>query len=93
MVDRATVSPDGMKYTFTLRDDLRWHDGQPVLSEDCVDALKRRERRIASANSSWRIRGRSRPLTRRRSRAIAALTGVHLRHTPFTPEHVTKSLR
>jgi peptide/nickel transport system substrate-binding protein len=41
MVDRTTVSADGMKYTFTLRDDLRWHDGQPVLSEDCVESLKR----------------------------------------------------
>jgi peptide/nickel transport system substrate-binding protein len=41
MVDRTRVSPDGMKYTFTLRDDLRWHDGQPVLSEDCVESLKR----------------------------------------------------
>ena len=41
MVDRVTVSPDGMKYTFTLRDGLRWHGGQPVLSEDCVESLKR----------------------------------------------------
>ena len=41
MVDRVTVSPDGMKYTFTLRDGLRWHDGQPVLSEDCVESVKR----------------------------------------------------
>jgi peptide/nickel transport system substrate-binding protein len=41
MVDRATVSPDGMKYTFTLRDSLRWHDRQPVVSEDCVESLKR----------------------------------------------------
>ena len=41
MVDRTSVSPDGMKYTFTLRDELRWHDGQPVLSEDCVESLKR----------------------------------------------------
>ena len=41
MVDRTTVSPDGMKYIFTLRDDLRWHDGQPVLSEDCTESLKR----------------------------------------------------
>src|SRR5215472_7461938 len=31
MVERTTVSSDGMKYTFTLRDGLRWHDGQPVL--------------------------------------------------------------
>src|SRR6266849_8029576 len=41
MVDRTTVSADGMKYIFTLRDSLRWHDGQPVLSEDCVESLKR----------------------------------------------------
>jgi peptide/nickel transport system substrate-binding protein len=41
MVDQTIVSADGMKYTFTLRDDLRWHDGQPVLSEDCVESLKR----------------------------------------------------
>ena len=41
MVDRTTVSPNGMKYTFTLRDGLQWHDGQPVLSEDCVESLKR----------------------------------------------------
>src|SRR6476469_6926008 len=41
MVDRTAVSPDGMKYTFTLRDGLRWHDGQPVVSEDCVESLKR----------------------------------------------------
>ena len=40
MVDRTTVSPDGMKYTFTLRDGLRWHDGQPVLSEDCVEVAE-----------------------------------------------------
>jgi peptide/nickel transport system substrate-binding protein len=41
MVDRTTVSPDGMTYTFTLRDNLLWHDGRPVTSEDCVESLKR----------------------------------------------------
>jgi peptide/nickel transport system substrate-binding protein len=41
MVDRWNVSDDGMKYTFTLRDGLRWHNGQPVQSEDCVESLKR----------------------------------------------------
>src|SRR5947207_495374 len=41
MVDRTTVSPDGMKYTFVLRDDLKWHDGKLVESEDCVESLKR----------------------------------------------------
>src|SRR5260370_18941842 len=41
MVDRVTVSPNGMKYTFTLRDGLPWHNGEPVLAEDCVESLKR----------------------------------------------------
>jgi peptide/nickel transport system substrate-binding protein len=41
MVDRVIASSDGMKYTFTLRDGLRWHDGHPVVSEDCVESLKR----------------------------------------------------
>jgi peptide/nickel transport system substrate-binding protein len=41
MVDRYAVSADGMKYAFTLRDGLRWHDGQPVRAEDCVESLKR----------------------------------------------------
>jgi peptide/nickel transport system substrate-binding protein len=41
MVDQFNVSANGMKYTFTLRDGLRWHDGQPVRSEDCVESLKR----------------------------------------------------
>jgi peptide/nickel transport system substrate-binding protein len=41
MVDRTTVSENGMKYTFTLRDGLRWHDGQLVQPEDCVESLKR----------------------------------------------------
>src|SRR6266536_2083421 len=41
MVDRSSVSQDGMKYVFTLRDGLKWHDGQPVVAEDCVESLKR----------------------------------------------------
>jgi peptide/nickel transport system substrate-binding protein len=41
MVDRHSVSRDGMRYTFTLRDGLKWHDGKPVVAEDCVESLKR----------------------------------------------------
>src|SRR5262249_26325570 len=28
-------------YTFTLRDGLKWHDGQPVTPEDCIASIKR----------------------------------------------------
>jgi peptide/nickel transport system substrate-binding protein len=41
MVDTWSVSRDGMKYAFTLRDGLRWHDGQPVTAEDCVESVRR----------------------------------------------------
>ncbi|MBW2058880.1 MAG: ABC transporter substrate-binding protein, partial [Deltaproteobacteria bacterium] len=41
MVDTYTVSDDGMAYTFTLRDGLKWHDGTPVTSRDCVASIKR----------------------------------------------------
>lgn len=35
------VSEDGMTYTFTLRDGLKWHDGTAVTSADCIASLKR----------------------------------------------------
>jgi peptide/nickel transport system substrate-binding protein len=41
MLDRYTVSPDGLVYTMTLRDGLLWHDGAPVTAEDCVASIKR----------------------------------------------------
>ena len=41
MVDRHEVSPDKLTWTFTLRDGLAWHDGQPVTAEDCIASLKR----------------------------------------------------
>ena len=31
-----TVSDDGKVWTFTLRDDFKWHDGQPVTANDVV---------------------------------------------------------
>src|SRR6185503_4594390 len=41
MVDKWSVSEDKLTWTFTLRDGLEWHDGQPVTAEDCVASLKR----------------------------------------------------
>ncbi len=41
MVDKWEVSPDKLTWTFTLRDGLEWHDGQPVTAEDCVASIKR----------------------------------------------------
>ncbi|MCI0525861.1 MAG: ABC transporter substrate-binding protein, partial [Nitrospira sp.] len=41
MVDTWQVNPDGLQYTFTLREGLKFHDGQPVTAEDVVVSLKR----------------------------------------------------
>ena len=41
MVDRYEVSADKLTHTFTLREGLLWHDGQPVTAEDCVASIKR----------------------------------------------------
>src|SRR4029434_10688280 len=41
MVHRTEVSADKLTYTFTLRDGLAWHDGQPVTADACVASIKR----------------------------------------------------
>jgi peptide/nickel transport system substrate-binding protein len=41
MVDSWKVSGDQLTYTFTLRDGLKWHDGMPVRSADCIASLQR----------------------------------------------------
>jgi peptide/nickel transport system substrate-binding protein len=41
MADHWTVSDDKLVYKFTLRDRLKWHDGQPVRAIDCVASLER----------------------------------------------------
>lgn len=37
----ADVSEDGLTWTFTLRDDIKWTDGQPVTAKDYEYAWKR----------------------------------------------------
>lgn len=34
-----TESEDGLTYTFTLREDVKWHDGQPFTAEDVLFTL------------------------------------------------------
>ena len=41
MLEGWKVSDDKLTYTFTLRDGLKFHDGAPVTSEDCIASLKR----------------------------------------------------
>src|SRR5258708_3732697 len=41
MVDKYDLSKDQLTYTFTLRDGLKFHDGQPVRSADCIASIER----------------------------------------------------
>ena len=41
MMDTWITSPDGLVWTFTLRDGLTFHDGTPVTSEEVVLSLER----------------------------------------------------
>ena len=36
-----TVSPDGLKYTFKLREGVTWHDGKPFTSADAAFSILR----------------------------------------------------
>src|SRR3954465_8448721 len=59
MVDKWDVSKDGLTYTFTLRDGLKFHDGAPVRSADCIASIDRWAKRaalgqkLAEATDSW----------------------------------------
>src|SRR5713226_700233 len=41
MVGDYNISPDQLLYTFTLRDGIKFHDGEPVRGTDCVASLRR----------------------------------------------------
>ena len=41
LAERWDISPDGLVYTFHLRADARWTNGDPVTAQDCVDSWRR----------------------------------------------------
>jgi peptide/nickel transport system substrate-binding protein len=41
MLAGEVIEDDGRRRTMTLRDGLRFHDGEPVLARDCVASLRR----------------------------------------------------
>lgn len=36
LAERFEVSADGLTYTFTLKDNIYWHDGKPITTDDVV---------------------------------------------------------
>jgi peptide/nickel transport system substrate-binding protein len=51
MVERHQVEEDGLIWTLTLRDGLRFHDKEPVLARDVAASIRRFAARISFANA------------------------------------------
>jgi peptide/nickel transport system substrate-binding protein len=51
MVDGHQIEADGLIWTLTLRDGLRFHDKEPVLARDVVPSIRRFAQRIAFADA------------------------------------------
>src|SRR6266446_7805257 len=51
MVEGHEVEEDGLTWTLTLRDGLRFHDNEPVLARDVVASVRRFSARISFANA------------------------------------------
>ena len=51
MVEGHQVDEDGLTWTLTLRDGLRFHDGEPVLARDVVASIRRFAPRIGFADA------------------------------------------
>src|SRR3954447_23099516 len=45
MLEKYELSADKLTYTFTLRDGLKFHDGAPVKSADCIASIQRWSKR------------------------------------------------
>ena len=40
LCEEYIISPDGTKYTFILKENLTWHDGEPLTTEDVVWSIE-----------------------------------------------------
>jgi ABC-type transport system substrate-binding protein len=50
-----TISPDGLTYTFTLRDDVKFHSGRAMTAEDWVYTFDRLLTSTPPSPSAWRL--------------------------------------
>jgi peptide/nickel transport system substrate-binding protein len=100
MVDTFAVSDNKLTYTFTLRDGLKFHDGQPVTSADVIASISRWAQRdalgqkLAEATSGWSaVNDKTFTLTLKKPVAfVFEALGKPSSNVPFImPERVAKT--
>lgn len=55
MVAGHVVEDEGLRWTLTLREDLRFHDGTPVLGRDAVSSIRRWAKRDNVGQALWAV--------------------------------------
>ncbi|WP_369127894.1 ABC transporter substrate-binding protein [Paracraurococcus ruber] len=66
MVEGHAVEDNGLRWTFTLREGLRFHDGEPVRARDCTASIARWARRDALGQKLTSLTAEMKPLDDRR---------------------------
>lgn len=41
LAEKVSISDDGLKYTFTLKDDIKWSNGEPITAQDFLYSWKK----------------------------------------------------
>ena len=92
-----TVSEDGLEWRITLRDGLKFHDGEPVRAQDCAASLARWSKRdpfgqaLGAAVESWSAaddKTISIKLTRPFAPLLHAIGKPHSRPAMMMPERL-----
>jgi len=100
MAEGHTLSDDGLVYTIRLRDGLKFHNGEPVRAQDCIQSLKRWAGRetfgqtVAQFVDTWGVKD-DRTLEIKLSRRVPIFLEAITRGSasvPFImPEHIAKT--
>jgi peptide/nickel transport system substrate-binding protein len=85
MVAGETVEDEGRRWTFTLREGLRFHDGEPVRAADCLASLARWGRRDAMGSRLASLTDEARALDDRRFEIRLKRSFAHLRDALAKP--------
>jgi len=95
-----TVSADGLTWEITLRDGLKFHDGEPVRARDCAESLNRWSKRdsfgqaLGAATESFGARDDKTiviKLTRRFGRLLDAIGKPHSSPAMIMPERLART--